>query len=471
MKITFHGAAGEVTGSCYEVDTGRTRFLVDCGLFQGGRTARTQNFAALHFDVRQLDFVIVTHAHIDHSGLLPRLAALGFRGPIHATPATCDLLKIMLPDSGHLQEAEVEWENRRRHRSRIEGGRRGCTDCAPLYTVRQAHEVLAQLRPLPYGERAQLADDVALEFYDAGHILGSASARVVIGRAEQARTIVFSGDLGQPGRPLMNDPAPLPAVDVLLVESTYGDRDHRLGSATEDELVEVLNQTLPRGNVVIPAFAVGRTQEILYWLVELIRQQRVPRLNIFVDSPMATAATHLTEVYANSLDDDAKRAFAWWHRHRHLAEIRFTADVEESKRLNQIQAGAVIISASGMCDAGRIKHHLRWNLPRPQSAVVIAGYQAEGTLGRRLVEGAKTVKLLGDTVPVRAAVHTLGGLSAHADRSALLGWLRRAPRPPAQTFVVHGEPGPAQALADAVRGELGWPKVVVPQAGQSFTLD
>jgi len=435
MRLTFHGAAGEVTGSCYRVDTGEVKFLVECGMFQGGRSADAKN-RRFAFDARDIAFVLLTHAHVDHSGLVPRLVAQGFRGAVYATRATCDLLGVILPDSGHLQEREAKWSGE-----------------AALYTQQEARASLQRLVAVDYDAEVRPHPSLRCRFRDAGHILGSAILEVFAG----GRKIVFSGDLGQPGLPVVADPTPIDEADVLLVESTYGNRDHKSLVQTLDELAFALNDTLGsrRGNVVIPAFAVGRTQDILHHIGELQKQRRLPeKMQVYVDSPMALAATRITLKYASLPDID---------------RLRFTEDLEESMRINSIAAGAVIISASGMCEGGRIKHHLKHNLARPECAIVFAGFQAAGTLGRHIVDGAETVRLFGEDYPVRARVFTIGGLSAHADRSALLGWLRHFRRPPAQTWVVHGESLPANSLCEAINQKPGW-RARVPAAGENVEL-
>ena len=434
MNLTFLGAAGEVTGSCYLVDTGIVKFLVDCGMFQGGQDAQRKN-RRFAFDARQIAFVLLTHAHIDHSGLLPRLAAQGFSGPVYATPATGELLAVMLPDSAHLQEREAEREG-----------------SAPLYTAAQAQECLGLLRAAEYGVAFRPCEDVRCVFRDAGHILGSAIVEVFL----KDRKLVFSGDLGQPGRPIVDDPSPIGEADVLLVESTYGDRNHKSLVQTLDEFAFALNDTLTsrQGNVVIPSFAVGRTQEILYYIAELRRQRRIPAADVYVDSPMATAATRITLRHAKLPD---------------LERVRFTESLEESMRINQVRAGAIIISASGMCEGGRIRHHLRYNLPRPECAIVFVGFQAAGTLGRRIVDGAKSVRIFREAYPVRAKVFTINGLSAHADRDALLGWIGQFHRPPRQCYVVHGEPLSAEALKNAIVDGFGW-HAAVPANGERVEL-
>lgn len=469
MEICFHGAAGEVTGSCYEVRHGHGRFLVDCGMFQGGREADGKNRRALDFDVQEIDFVLLTHAHIDHSGLLPRLFALGYRGPVICTRATADLLEVMLRDAAHIQEKEAEWRLRRQHRR----GAKRITETAPIYTVAQAEHCLRYVEGHEYDQRISLAQQVEVCFRDAGHILGSAILEVWLDVSGERKKLVFSGDLGQPDRPILRDPTPIAEADCLWIESTYGDRLHRAFDDTRGELIEALHSALHvrHGNVIIPAFAVGRTQEILVVLAELVRSGDVPPLQVYVDSPMATAVTELTMRHEDLWDEESKALQAWWRNNPDQFRVRFVSDVEESIALNQVRSGAVIISASGMCDAGRIKHHLKYNLSRPECAIVITGFQAAGTLGRRLVDGAKVVRLFGDPVVVKASIHTIGGLSAHADQAALMSWLGRFSFPPKVTFVVHGEQNSARVFSELIAHHLQWPSVIVPTQGECIELD
>ncbi len=476
MKLTFLGAAREVTGSSYLLEADGVRFLVDCGMFQGGREARDKNCRAFSFDPRTIDFVILTHAHIDHSGLLPRLVALGFKGRIYTTRATCDLLAVMLPDSAHIQEKEAEYQNL--HRFRQGMARRDAArgsfprDTAPLYTVAQAQASLKQLNPVDYDLEIAPHPQVRCTFRDAGHILGSAIVEVWVGEGPRRRKIVFSGDLGQPARPLLRDPTPIFDADYLLVESTYGNRDHKSMEATQDELVTAINDTIERkgGNVIIPAFAVGRTQDMLYLLADLTRQARIPKLSVFVDSPMATAATEITFKHMELLDAETHALMGRHGGAQYFRKLEFVEDVEESKALDRVTGGAVIISASGMCEAGRIKYHLRANLARRESTILITGFQAAGTFGRRLVDGAKRVRLLGEDIPVRADLYTLGGLSAHADRTALFAWLGHFRSKPRQVFVVHGEETVAKDFAADLKTQFDW-DAMAPAPGHGVILE
>lgn len=468
MKIRFHGASREVTGSCYVLEAAGVRFLVDCGLFQGGREARDKNYAAFEFDPRTIDFVLLTHAHIDHSGMLPRLSAEGFSGPIYTTHATAELLEIMLRDSAHIQEKEAEWAQYAKDRNSRQSQR---AEVEPLYTVAEADVCLSQLRVVSYDTDLTPHGSVRCKFREAGHILGSAIIEVWVDDAGRTQKLVFSGDLGNAGQPILQDPAIIESADVLLIESTYGDRLHKTMDQTMDELVHAVTDTLKRkgGNVIIPAFTVGRTQEILYLLYDLVRQGRLHDLDIYVDSPMATSATAITMKHIELMDTEARGLMQWMRSGKNVPRIQFTETVQDSMALNHIQGGAIIISASGMCDAGRIKHHLRYNLGRPECSVLITGFQAGGTLGRRLVDGAKMVRIFGQDIPVRADLYTIGGLSAHADQAGLLSWLGHFRKPPHHTFIVHGEENVAFGFADLIRENWNW-NVVVPGYRDEFEL-
>lgn len=464
MKIRFLGAAREVTGSCFLVETDRVRFLVECGLFQGGREATLRNYAPWPFDPKTIDFVLLTHAHIDHSGLLPKLVKDGFRGPVHVTSATADLLEVMLPDSGYIQEKDAE--RARRYKKPSAAATQFMT---PLYTQQDAQTSLTRLQRHDYDRLISLEPGVRCRFHDAGHILGSAIIEIWLSQDGVTRKLVFSGDLGQPGRPIVRDPVAIDDADFVIIESTYGNRLHKDLAATEDELIGIVENTLAGGNVIIPAFAVGRTQEIIYHLHRLTRAGRLHGLKIFVDSPMATRVTQITREHMALFDNNARELAGWHALGDDLPYLHFTASVQESMALNRIRAGAIIISASGMSTAGRIRHHLRHNLPRRECSILITGFQAQGTLGRQLVDGARQVRLFGQQVAVNAAIHAVGGLSAHADQAALLGWASNFHTPPTQAFVVHGEKSAALALAGRLQSNHGW-TASVPEPGQSFHL-
>lgn len=463
MNLSFYGAAGEVTGSCYLVHTETTNFLVDCGMFQGGYEAELKNRQFPGFDVASIDFVLLTHAHIDHSGMLPRLTALGFNGPIYCTSATADLVDVMLRDSAHIQEKEAEWEELHRQEKHHTSH---AHPAEPLYTLLDVQDCLRLLQKVDYDIEFHPHTQITCRFRDAGHILGSSIIELWVEDTGQRKKIVFSGDLGQPDRPILHSPTTISQADVLLIESTYGNRMHKPLTETMNEFVHAVRDTLEHkhGNVIIPAFTVGRTQEIIYLLIDLARQHRLPGgLKIHVDSPLALSATEITMRHVELFNQEAQQLVSWGQeRHQEMPDIRFVQDVEESMALNEIKSGAIIISASGMCDAGRIKHHLRWNLSRPECSIVITGFQAQGTLGRRLVDGAKLVKIFGQEIPVRASIYTIGGLSAHADQGALMGWLGHFDKPPQQTLIVHGESATAEIFAHMVRDELGW-NVRVPE--------
>jgi metallo-beta-lactamase family protein len=457
--LRFLGAAGTVTGSKYWIEAGGRHVLLDCGLFQGLKQLRLRNWAPPPFPLAALDAVLLSHAHIDHSGYLPLLAREGYRGPIYCTPATADLLRILLPDAAHLQEEDAERANRRGYSKHH--------PALPLYTAVDAETALGLLEPRPYAKSFAVIDGIASLFRRAGHILGSASVELQL-EGSPSHTLVFSGDLGRPDRPILRDPEPVPFADTLLVESTYGDRTH--APDPSGELARIVNESVARGGaLVVPAFAVGRTQELLWTLRRLEDEQRIPRLPVFVDSPMAIG---VTEIYTRHPDEhdlemeallDAGRCPLSSHTF-HLARTR-----EESKALNQFNGSMIILSASGMATGGRVLHHLKQRLPDARTTVLLPGYQAAGTRGRALQEGARFVRIHGADVPVRAHVETLDGFSAHADRSEILTWLRGFERPPRHTYVVHGEPQAAEALATEVRARLGW-TVTVAVDGMEIEL-
>jgi metallo-beta-lactamase family protein len=453
VKLKFLGAAGEVTGSCILVEADGLRFLVDCGMFQGGRDAPAKNRRAYMRELGPVDFVLLTHAHIDHCGLLPRFAGprhVAGQPAIYCTRPTADLVPVMLADSAFVQSRSVA---RGKRRAPIE---------APLYSPEDVRRLATRLHGMPYGVEFRPHAQASVRLYNAGHIVGAASAEVRLSESGRRKTLLFSGDLGENSALLVRDRDPPPAADVLVVESTYGDRNHRSLTETEDELVEVLQQVLHqrRGNVIVPAFALGRAQEFLVLLYRLARAGRIRVPLVFVDSPLARQAAEVTFAHLDAIDDEAAEFHAAERQRRLPFTLRYTESVEDSMFLNSIRGGSVIIAASGMCEAGRIRHHLRHNLPRGECAVLFTGYQAAGTLGRRIVDGARSVPLFGESIAVRASVHTLGGLSAHAGQDSLMGWLRAAPRRPRTVLVDHGEPVAAHALAARIARELKWAPVV-----------
>jgi len=447
MRLHFHGAVGEVTGSRHLLEFGERRVLIDCGLYQGGRGEAARNAAGFGFDVRELDAVVLSHAHIDHSGRLPLLVKRGYKGPIHATRATADLLRIMLEDSASLAAADAERENRGRLR-------RGEATIEPLYLQRDVVDTLRLIQPLEYGEPREIVDGLTLRLHDAGHIIGSAIVDLVGEHRGRRRRLVFSGDLGSRGAPIMRDPTVLHEADLVLLESTYGDRDHRPRADTVREIGEILRAASDDGggNVLIPAFAVGRTQELLFWFARHFDEWQLGRWQIFLDSPMATKVTELYGRHADLFDEAARRVVNDGGNPFRMPNLRLITDVQDSMALNKRASGCIIIAGSGMCNGGRIRHHLRHNLWRENCHVIFPGFQARGTLGRQLVDGAEFVTIYGEKIRVRAQRHTVGGLSAHADQSGLSRWYGHFHgRPP--VVLVHGEDPAREALAERLRKE------------------
>jgi metallo-beta-lactamase family protein len=451
VKLKFLGAAGEVTGSCLLVEADGVRFLIDCGMFQGGRDAAVKNRRAYAREIGAVDFVLLTHAHIDHCGLLPRFAwpRHGAGQPaIYCTKPTADLVPVMLADSAFVQSRGAK---RAEHL-------RGAAMEAPLYGVDDVQRLATRLNAVPFGVEFKPHRQVSVRLHSAGHIVGAAFAEIRLADGGKRRTLVASGDLGEVSALLVRDRDRPPAADVLVVESTYGDRNHRSLEDTETELIEVLNDVLHErhGNVIVPAFALGRTQEFVVLLYRLAKAGRVRVPLVFIDSPLARQAAEVTFAHLDALDDEAAEFHRAANARRLPFVLRYTESVDDSMFLNSIRSGAVIIAASGMCEAGRIRHHLRHNLPRRECAVLFTGFQAGGTLGRRIVDGVRSVQLFGESVPVHATVHTLGGLSAHAGQDSLLDWLHAVPRRPRAVFINHGEPEAAHALSARIARELKW---------------
>ena len=457
--LTCHGAAGEVTGSCHLLEHAGRRILVDCGLFQGSDALEGENAHAFAFDPASIDFVLLTHAHLDHCGRLPLLARRGFRGEIIATAPTRELARLVLSDAASLQEEEAKARTRKLR-----------DFAAPLYTLEDAFHAMDFFgRRAEYGQDIALAPGLSVRFIDAGHMLGSASVVVETGEGASRRRIVFSGDLGNPGRPLLRDAEPPPAADVVVIESTYGDRDHRSMAASVAELIGAVADRIERGgNVVIPTFALERAQEILYHLADGIRDGILPRtLPVFLDSPMAISATETFARYPEYLGEEARRRLADGDLFG-LPTLRFTRETADSMALNRIKGGAVILAGSGMCTGGRVRHHLRHNLWRKHAGVVFVGYAARGTPARRIIDGADTVRLFGEDVRVQARIWTINGFSAHDGQHDLLGWLGHAA--PKKAVLVHGEAERGlSALASRVEA-LGI-DCVVPAQGQTLALD
>ena len=464
VSLEFLGGAREVTGSCILVQAGRTRFLVDCGMFQGGGESDRKNARTFSVPPPSIDFVLCTHAHIDHTGLLPRIVREGYRGPVYATAATADLLRVMLPDSGHIQEREAEWKRRRRQRA-------GRKDVLPLYTEADALAVIPLLSPVGYGETVTPAPGVRVSLLDAGHILGSAILRVSLPDGGREQTLVFTGDIGHRGLPIVRDPTPVERSDVVVMESTYGNRVHKKMGETIEEFVHAVTDTLDRkgGNVVIPAFAVGRTQDILYLLADLTRSGRVKNLTVYIDSPLATEATRITLQHPECFDKETREVFEWREKNPEALEVVATRGVEDSMALNSMRGGGIILAGSGMCEAGRIMHHLKHNLWRKESSVIIVGFQAQGTLGRKIVEGARRVRIFGEEINVAADVYTIGGLSAHADRDDLLAWAGGFRNPPGRVFVAHGEESVSVGFAGLLKERFGW-NAEVPYPGRPIDV-
>lgn len=463
--ISFWGGVGTVTGSKYLLDSNGARVLVDCGMFQGLKELRERNWQKLPFDPRSLDAILITHAHIDHTGYLPRLVSQGFAGPIYCSRGTADLLKILLPDAGRLQEEDADYRNRHKLTKH--------SPALPLYTEADAKRTLLLMHPVENtGAPIEIAKGVQAEFRIAGHILGSSLVLVRLASAgddRSGRSILFSGDLGHYDQPIIKDPVAPPACDYLVCESTYGDRLHDSRDPKE-ELARIIKDAAERNApVLIPAFAVGRTQELVYLIRELEEEKQIPILPVSVDSPMAAAATIAYSRRSEEQDQDYASVLA---RHQHpLRTHMMVASVsrEDSKRLNAAVGARVIISASGMMTGGRVLHHALRLLPESEATLIFVGYQAAGTTGRRILDGEGEVKVLGQWVPVRCRIEKIGGFSAHADWKEILHWLEGIPAPPRRTFLTHGEPKPAQAMAGHIRDRFGW-VTDVPQYGERFEV-
>ena len=463
MKIAFHGADRGVTGSCHLVSCAGKQILIDCGMYQGGRELDEENSEPFGFDARQIDFVLLTHAHLDHCGRLPLLAKRGFRGEIITTSATRELARLVMVDSAHLQEEEVE---HRRHRSAHH--RKHQHAAAPLYSIVDAFLALDYFgRVAEYGQPVQLAPGIRATFIDAGHILGSACLYLELEEDGRQRSVLFSGDLGNSGRPLLRSPARPPKADVVVMETTYGDRLHKPFQPSVEELYETINDTFKRGgNVIIPTFALERAQELLYFLHEGVEKNLLPRsTQVFLDSPMAISATEIFERHPECYEPETAELFREGRDPFHLPGLHFTRETAASIAINNIGGGAVIMAGSGMCTGGRIRHHLQNNISREECSILFVGFAASGTLARQVIDGAKEVRIYGEKSVVRAKIHTINGFSAHADQAELLAWHRQTGNPE-RTFLVHGEEEVMRQFATRLEGT----EIVMPALNETFNI-
>lgn len=468
MKIQFCGASTGVTGSCHLITTEKHKILLDCGQFQGGKAQDALNYEEFPFDPAEIDFVILSHAHIDHCGRIPLLVKRGFKGDIYCTDATADLLDVMLKDSGYIHEKEAEWKNRKNERA-------GRAMVEPLYTYNDAVDSLKFVKPVLYDQLVELNEQMKMVFNDAGHILGSAITELWITEDDNVSKLVFSGDLGVMDRPILRNPTIIKKADYVIMETTYGNRLHPKNSMDVKKLMDIIRKTAKRGGTtVIPSFAVGRTQELIYELNRVYDSDSeyhkdFENIMVYVDSPMATTATEVFKKNAQVFDDETKEYIMKGDNPLDFKNLKFTRTSEESMWLNTDNEPKVIISASGMCEAGRIRHHLKHNLWNSKSSIIFVGYQAEGTLGKLLVEGAKEVTLFGEKIQVNAEIYNLEGFSGHADRDGLQAWLKGFQKEPKHIFLVHGEQQAKEDFAETVRKELGYDPVVI-KGNSEFVL-
>ena len=469
MKIKFCGASTGVTGSCHLLTSGEHKILLDCGQFQGGKAQDALNYERFPFEPSEIECVVLSHAHIDHCGRLPLLTKRGFEGKIYCTDATADLLSIMLKDSAYIHEKETEWKNRKAERA-------GRNQVEPLYTIEDAERALSLVSPILYDQQIEINPNMKIVFNDAGHILGSAITELWVTEDDKESKIVFSGDLGMEGRPILRDPTYIKKADYVIMETTYGNRIHKeLGSGVEKLIEIILNTTRRGGNVVIPSFAVGRTQELIYELNRFYDsnnefRKELDKIFVYVDSPMATTATEIFRRNAQVFDEETREYILKGDNPLEFKNLKFTRSSKESQDLNFNKEPKVIISASGMCEAGRIRHHLKHNLWNPKNSIVFVGYQGQGTLGRSLIEGIKMVTLFGEEIQVNAEIHNLEGFSGHADQNGLFAWLAHFQQKPKEIFLVHGEEDSKKDFAKLVNEKLSYEPVVV-MGNSEFDLD
>jgi metallo-beta-lactamase family protein len=466
MRLRFLGAVRQVTGSRYFLEGGGSRLLVDCGMFQE-RAYLDRNWEPSPIRPRDIDAVLLTHAHVDHCGLLPKLAAEGFRGKIYATPATADLVDVVLRDAAKIQEEDAAFKIKRHRRE----GRRTRYPVKPLFTEHDVERTLPLLRPIPYLQPVTLGDGVTATFHDAGHILGSAMLELAVRENGRAAQVVFSGDIGQWDKPIVRDPSVFARADYVVMESTYGTRRHEDFENVETRLARIISETIDAGgNVVIPTFAIERAQELIYYMGSLLRRGRIPPAPVFLDSPMANAVTDVFRRHRECFDDAAWQRINEGDAPLHFPGLQMIQSTEESKSLNRLDVPAVIMATSGMCTAGRIKHHLAHNITRPESTILFVGYQAGGTLGRQILDRPEEVRIHGRLWPVRARVEQVDGFSAHADAPELLRWIGSLEQAPRNVFVTHGEEASSLGLAEKIKEEKGW-TTTVPRYQQVIELE
>jgi len=464
-KLTFYGATEGVTGSAYLIETEHSTILLECGLYQGSHEDEEKNKVDFPFDIHKIDAVVLSHAHLDHTGRVPKLVADGYNGSVYMTYATAELLEILHKDAASLQERDAEWENKRRRRA-------GKQKIEPIYTMINVEEALKHYDGVPYGQRLEVASGIEVCFRDAGHILGSSIVELFINEKGKEKKLVFSGDLGNSDAALLRDPETIEDSDVLLLESTYGDRDHRAIDETLKEFEDIiLTAAESGGNILIPSFAVGRTQEIIFYLGKLYQEGKINHQAVYLDSPMAIAATEVYHRFQNSFNAEDSASLRHGRSgtlHSYLPVLRYSRTTEESMALNRIKSGAIIIAGSGMCNGGRIRHHLKHNLWKSKAHVVIVGYQAMGTPGRQLVDGATTLRVVGEDIAVKATIHTLGGFSAHASQTQLIEWVNKFKKPHPRLYLVHGENNAKEVLHEQL-SHHGW-SANIPHYGESILL-
>jgi len=466
IKLNFFGAAKNVTGSCYYLEANGMRILVDCGLYQE-RDLKSRNWADFPVPADTIDAVLLTHAHLDHCGRLPKLVKEGFKGTVHATAATAEISNIIMLDAAHIQEEDIKHKKLRHERS----GKKSPFPYEPLYTMEDAEKVNALFNKVKYNTKVPIGEGITAEFREAGHVFGSSSIRLEVEQGGETRTILFSGDVGRWDLPIMRDPVQYEHADYVLIESTYGDRVHEDVADIPGELEKVINETYEAGgNVVIPSFALERTQELLYHLNNLLAEDRIPHLVAFVDSPMAVKITEVFKKHPELYDEETMEQIRMGDKPCDFPGLTMSRTVDQSKSINHIKGTAIIIAGSGMCTGGRIKHHLKNNIGRPESTILFVGYQAHGTLGRIILDKPETVRIFGEEHPVRARIERIGGFSAHADQNELYRWISSIKEPPRKVFMTHGEESAAIALQKFIAEKTGW-NCVVPEYEQEVVLD